>query len=181
MNAQVPENVYAGPVPASPVFDPAGLVFDAAAAFDPFRTEHLVEVIQVEDRGGPLLLSVAVPAGIARPFVAMLESMAKLMKFVDHKAKIAKEQEKARRAEVDVSEIERRKRVREKFRKDVCTLFDGFIAEGCTVPEAVKRTNSTLKAKNHPYATYNLVEAELRSSGKFRRSGYKTRKEVVKS
>jgi len=54
------------------------------------------------------------------------------------------------------------------FRETACSLFDGFIREGLDVKEATKRTNFALKAKKHPWATFDVVSKVLRDSGRFR-------------
>lgn len=165
--------------PALPFPDVAGLVFSAASMFDPLRSEHLVDfqVSQVKD--GYVFLTVALPEGITRPFIAMLDSMTHFMRFLDHKTKIAKAEAKA--TTVDVKETERRNLAHDLFNKKVCKLYDGFIESGHSVPEAIKFTNSTLKAKKEPWASYTIVESVLRAQGRFRGTEYKKGKKEVKS
>ena len=160
--------------PALPCPDVAGLVYSAASMFDPLRSEHLVDfqVSQVKD--GYVFLTVALPEGITRPFIGMLDSMIHFMRFLDQKTKIVKAEEKAKT--VDLKEQERRKLANDLFNKKVCKLFDGFRESGHSVPESIKLTNSALKAKNEPWAKYTIVESILRAQGRFRRTGYKTQK-----
>ena len=58
--------------------------------------------------------------------------------------------------------------LQEEFAKEVCSLFDGFRKQGLEVKEAAKRTNFALKAKNHPWATYEVVAGVLRDARRFR-------------
>jgi hypothetical protein len=55
------------------------------------------------------------------------------------------------------------------FSAEVCALFDGFRGQGLDAREAAKRTNFALKAKNHPWATYDVVADEIRKTGRFRK------------
>jgi len=56
------------------------------------------------------------------------------------------------------------------FEKRVCALFDDFRGQGLDMKEAAKRTNFALKAKNDPWATYEVIASVLRKAGRFRRS-----------
>jgi len=60
-------------------------------------------------------------------------------------------------------------RLQADFSDKVCTLFDGFRRQGLDVKEATKQTNFALKAKNEPWATYEVVASVLRSAGRFRK------------
>lgn len=60
-------------------------------------------------------------------------------------------------------------RVQAEFTQEVCSLFDRFIAAGYDVKEATKRTNFALKAKKHPWATFDVVSKALRDTGRFRK------------
>ena len=55
------------------------------------------------------------------------------------------------------------------FSAEVCALFDGFRSQGLDVREAAKRSNFALKAKRHPWATYETVADVLRKAGRFRK------------
>lgn len=54
------------------------------------------------------------------------------------------------------------------FRKECCALFDGFRDQGFDMGEATRRTNFALKAKSHPWATYEVVAKAIRDCGRFR-------------
>jgi hypothetical protein len=55
------------------------------------------------------------------------------------------------------------------FSVEVCALFDGFRGQGHDARESAKRTNFALKAKKHPWATYEVVADVLRQAGRFRK------------
>jgi hypothetical protein len=55
------------------------------------------------------------------------------------------------------------------FSDKVCALFDDFRSQGHDVRESAKRTNFALKAKKHPWATYEVVADILRQAGRFRK------------
>jgi hypothetical protein len=55
------------------------------------------------------------------------------------------------------------------FTRLACTLFDAYRAEGCDVTESTKRANFALKARKHPWATYDVVCHAIRSTGRFRK------------
>jgi hypothetical protein len=55
------------------------------------------------------------------------------------------------------------------FSAQVCALFDGFRSQGHDARESAKRTNFALKAKKHPWATYEVVADILRQAGRFRK------------
>lgn len=67
---------------------------------------------------------------------------------------------------VQPSQVER---LQADFAEKVCCLFDGFRRQGLDVKEATKRTNFALKAKNEPWATYEVVASVLRAAGRFRK------------
>ncbi len=79
-----------GNAPALPFSDVSSLVFGASSMFNPLRSEHLVDFQVSEVKDGYVFLTVALPEGITRPFVGMLDSMIHFMHFLDHKTKIAK-------------------------------------------------------------------------------------------
>ena len=56
------------------------------------------------------------------------------------------------------------------FLAKVCSLFDGFRAQGHDPKEATKRTNLALKAAKHPWATYEVIQGVLRKAGRFRKA-----------
>lgn len=55
------------------------------------------------------------------------------------------------------------------FSAQVFALFDDFRSQGHDARESAKRTNFALKAKKHPWATYEVIADILRQSGRFRK------------
>jgi hypothetical protein len=55
------------------------------------------------------------------------------------------------------------------FTRLACSLFDSYRADGFDVLESAKRANFALKARSHPWATYDIVAQAIRSTGRFRR------------
>jgi len=55
------------------------------------------------------------------------------------------------------------------FREEVCKVYDLLIGAGMETQEAIRKTRSALKAINYPFATYDLVMAKLRASGRLRK------------
>jgi hypothetical protein len=47
------------------------------------------------------------------------------------------------------------------FRQEVCALFDLFRDQGHDAIEATKRSNFALKARKHPWATYDVIAKVL--------------------
>jgi hypothetical protein len=64
----------------------------------------------------------------------------------------------------------RTEQLQEDFRVTVCSTFDALVKQGCDPKEATKRTNSALKAKNHPWATHEVIMGVLRKEGRFRKA-----------
>ena len=60
-------------------------------------------------------------------------------------------------------------RLQDEFRDEACAIFDDLRKQGYDMKEASKRTNFALKAKNHPWATYEVVTSVLRGAGRFRK------------
>ena len=56
------------------------------------------------------------------------------------------------------------------FRREVCTIFDAFRGQGQDLKQAAKATNFAMKAKNHPWATYEVIADVLRKAGRFRKA-----------
>lgn len=152
------------PRPALPI-DMDRLLLDVNTQFNPLRSEFLLDFHVSGARDGLVYVSFALPEGMTRLFVSFLQSMAGFFRFVDIKARSASAIVKAH----DPAEREQLEVIRKDFHKEVCDIFDGFIGQGLDVKEAVKRTNSTLKAKKHPWATFETVQKVLRSEGRFRR------------
>ena len=59
--------------------------------------------------------------------------------------------------------------ITDNFREEVCKVYDMLIDSGMEHAEAVRKTRSALKAINYPYATYDVVMAKLRASGRLRK------------
>jgi hypothetical protein len=55
------------------------------------------------------------------------------------------------------------------FTEKVCSLFDDFRRQGYDAKESAKRVNFALKAKKHPWATYEVIAGIIRSTGRFRK------------
>lgn len=58
----------------------------------------------------------------------------------------------------------------EEFKIEVCALFDAFRSQGHDLRESIKRTNFALKAKQHPWATYEVVASVIRETGRLRKA-----------
>jgi hypothetical protein len=151
--------------PALPPVDVGRLVGDISRTFNPLARGFEMDAHASQLPGGMVQLSVVLPQGMTRAFAALLESLSGLVRFVDHKAVCAAAAAKA----IDLDELEQRQQVREDYRHEVCALFDGFTASGLDRKEATRRTSQALKAKNHPWATLDLVTLTLRECGRFRR------------
>lgn len=59
--------------------------------------------------------------------------------------------------------------IKDNFRKEVCEVYDMLIDAGMERTEAIRKTRSALKAINYPFATYDVVMAKLRASGRLRK------------
>lgn len=103
-----------------------------------------------------------------RSFSQLLESMGGFFRVVNNKARSSSAVLKAH----DLDELEKRAQFKAAFHSDVCSLFDNFIKQGYAIKDAAKRTNFALKAKNHPWATFYLVEKTLRAEGRLLRSNH---------
>jgi hypothetical protein len=55
------------------------------------------------------------------------------------------------------------------FKDEVCGVYDLMIGTGMEPCEAIRKTRSALKAINYPHATYDVVIANLRASGRLRK------------
>ena len=60
----------------------------------------------------------------------------------------------------------------ENFKVEVCEIYDLLIGAGMEPVEAIRKTRSTLKAINYPNATYDVVMASLRASGRLRKHAH---------
>lgn len=142
-------------------------VFNMKDMFNPLHDDYALDFhVQRVDKD-QVVLSIAMPEGMVRGFVPLLQSLHGFFRFAELKLRIQKSEEAA----IDPREIERRKESLAKFRKYVCQIYDGLISQGLERKEAVKRTNQALKAKKHPWANRSTIEDVLRAAGKFRRKG----------
>ncbi len=137
---------------------------DVHRLLNPLHTDFALDYHVSEVRDGYVFLSFALPEGMTRTFVAFLESMAVFFRFVDVKARAASSQVKIHSSE----KITTSERLQAAFRDEVLSLYDGFIGQGLDPKDALKRTNSALKSQNNPWATYDIVQGVVRSSGRFR-------------
>lgn len=137
---------------------------DLHSSFNPLHKDFLLDFHVSGARDGFVFLTIALPEGMTRVFVSMLESMSGFFRFIDIKARAAVGQSKAHdpalKLQAEKNQVE--------FRNEVLSLFDGFIGQGLEPKEAVKRTNSALKARNNPWATHEVVQGVVRASGRFR-------------
>lgn len=140
------------------------VVYDAKSMFNPLHRETMLDFQVAGVKDGKVYLSLVMPEGMTRAFVSMLESLSCFFRSMSIKARSAASEAKC----FEPSKIQERKQRKADFESEVCTLFDSFIGQGQTVNDAVKHTNSTLKASGHPWATYELVRSTLRTSGRFR-------------
>ncbi|ANA40300.1 hypothetical protein [Geobacter anodireducens] len=150
--------------PALPV-DIDRLLLDVNTQFNPLRPEFLLDFHVSGAQDGLVYVSFALPEGMTRLFVSFLQSMAGFFRFVDIKARSASAIVKAH----DPAELEKVEVMQKDFHKEVCEIFDQLTADGVEVKEAVRRTNSALKASGSPWATYETISSVLRSAGRFRR------------
>jgi hypothetical protein len=163
----------AAPGSRLPVVDVGRLVGDISRTFNPLARDFALDVHASQLPGGFVRVSVVLPQGMTRAFVGLLESLAGLVRFVDHRVKISAAEVKA----VDLEELADRRQLQEDHRAEVCTLFDRFTASGLDRKQAVRRTSQALKAKNHPWSTLDLVTLTLRECGRFRRGSGRPRGE----
>ncbi len=144
--------------------DLGSVAYDVRKSFNPLAAECLIDFEVSAIRDGYVVLSFALPEGMTRVFVAMLESMAGLFKFMDLKIKAKSAEVKA----IDPDRKEYVRKAREQFTTDVCKLYDLFIKEGQPVNKAVSLTNFALKEKEHPWANLETVRRTIGATGRFR-------------
>lgn len=142
------------------------LIWDADRLFNPLHGDKLLDFHVSGAKDGYVCLSIALPEGMTRGFVSMLESLCCFMRAVDVKSRSASAYAKV----MDPAFLEERERLHEEFKREVCALFDGFTSQGVERKEAIKRTNASLKASGSPWATFDTVQGVLRSCGRFRRA-----------
>lgn len=141
------------------------LIFDINRTFNPLSNDYQLNFHVSGVQDGFVCLSIALPEGMTRAFVTLLESFHGFFRCLDIKSRAASAQAKT----IDPVEKEKREKLQADFLDEVCTLFDGFISQGHEKNEAVKLTNKAMKMKNHPWANYETVSSVLRSAGRFRK------------
>jgi len=142
--------------------DSKRLTFDLAQTFNPLAAGFGLDFRVTPARDGYVLLTLAMPEDMPRAFVALLQSLHGLMRAVDGKVRVAHAQARA----LDVDQIAADQQHREAFSQLCCSLFDQYRKQGVSVAEAVKAVNRALKEQRHPWATYDVVKAELRRNGR---------------
>ena len=135
------------------------------STFNPLHPGCQLDFYVSGAKDGYVCVSVALPEGMTRAFVTLLESMHGFFRCVDIKARSAVAQVKAEdpsfKAEVE--------KLQSDYREKCCEIFDGFRKQGHDKLEALKLTNRALKEKGHPWATYEIVMTALRSAGRLRK------------
>jgi hypothetical protein len=141
------------------------MLLDENQPFNPLYRNQEIDIQVVDARDGYAQLSVVLPIEMTRYFANLLDSTAGLFRASAHKAKI----KQASSEPLDPLKLEQDRIYRQAFSDQVCSLFDGFIAQGLTRNEAISRTNSSLKEQKHPWASYDIVVNTLRHNRRFRK------------
>ena len=144
--------------------DSQRLVFDLSQTFNPLADGFGLDLQVSPARDGYVCVSVALPEGMTRAFVALLDSLHGLVRIVDGKSRAAFAGSRA----LDLSLIEERRQQRDSYTSRVCSLFDQLREQGQSMNEAVKAVNRQMKSERHPWATFDLVKEELRRNGRLR-------------
>lgn len=155
----------AGSPAALPSFDVGKLILNLNSAFNPLHHDCLVDYHIARVGNGYVHLTFALPEGMTRVFITLLESLSGLFRIIDTKTRSVKAQGR----EIDLAERERVETAQTDFVDQACSLYDKFIEDRHPMNDAVKLTNSALKAMNHPWATYEVVLNTLRKAGKLRK------------
>lgn len=150
-------------LPALPAFNHRGN--HVGSAFDLLHSDCLVDYHVTGMNETHVFLALALPVGTQRHFVRLLESLAGLFHILDGKEKSTLSQVKV----LSPSGQEQAAANRALCQETACKVFDGLIRQGLDIKEATKRTNKTLKATGHPWASFEVVSDLLRKSGRFRR------------
>jgi len=140
-------------------------LYDANSLFNPLHKDFILDYHVSSVKDGNVYLSLAMPEGMTRVFMSLLESLTGLFRVIDIKAVSKAAQVKC----IDPAEIMARKERQDDFQSAVCSVFDDLIRQGVSVKDAIKQTNSTLKAQGSPWATYEVVSSVLRSSRRLRK------------
>lgn len=161
------EREQAGASPALSVpfqVDVERMLFNLQHAFDPLHDDYDLDFHIQRVQGGHVVLSIALPEGMLKGFVALLQSLHGFFRFTEMKARVARCEDQAFAPEV----VEQRRKNQDRFQNEVCRIFDELIGQGLDAKEAVKGTNRALKAQNHPWASHATIQDVLRASGRFR-------------
>ncbi|RME33532.1 MAG: hypothetical protein D6794_11490 [Deltaproteobacteria bacterium] len=138
------------------------LAFDLGQTFNPLATGFGLDFKVTPAPNGYVCLSLALPEGMTRSFVALLQSLYGLMQVVDAKTRAAHAQARA----LDVHQIAADQQHQRTFSELCCALFDQQRDHGATINEAIRAVNRALKDQRHPWATYDTVKEELRRNGR---------------
>lgn len=149
------------PVP----LDVDGFMYDANSLFNPLHKDFMLDFHVSGVKDGYVYLSFALPEGMTRVFVSLLESLTGLFRSVNVKSRSAL----AVARTLDPADVLRRQGQGDKNRQMVVSVFDELIGQGCTVKNAISRTNSILKARGNAWVTYELVRSFLSASGRLRK------------
>ena len=138
---------------------------DLNRSFNPLHQDFLLDFRVAGARDGYVYLSIALPEGMTRVFVSMLESLHGFFRFIDLKSRAAVAESKP----VDPAELIKRQQEVDALKNRICSVFDEFTDQGHPIREAIKRTNAALKAENHPWANHETVSAVLRAAKRLRK------------
>lgn len=141
------------------------LLFDLNSAFNPLHTACQVDFHVSAVKDGYVFMSIALPEGMTRAYVTLLESLNGLIRCMDVKSRAVAAQTRVH----DLGEREDFETRHAAFKAKIISRYDGYIADGCDAVEATKKTNASLKAEGHPWATFEVVKGILRKAGKFRK------------
>lgn len=154
------------PIPAEfAVADINRLLFDLNSAFNPLHPGCQVDFHVSAVKDGYVFLSVALPEGMTRAYVTLLESLNGMIRCMDVKSRAVAAQSRVH----DVNEREDIDARIAAHKAKVVARYDGYIADGCDPAEATKRTNASFKCEKHPWASYEVTKQILREAGKFRK------------
>lgn len=146
------------------------VAYDVRTSFNPLSKDFMIDFQVSSARDGYAVVSFAIPDGMTRVFIAMLESMAGLFKFMERKIQVKQAEQKTIDPDLKHKHDEAIKKSRDKFTELCCKLFDGFIAQGETPVRSVQLTNSALRAKEHPWASTDVVRKTIASTGRLRKN-----------
>ncbi len=149
--------------------DFGSLIYDTRTSFNPLSSQFMFDLDVSEVRDGYVVVSLAMPQGMTGAFAALLESAGALFKFMDMKVKTAAVVENVRKRMVDPVAKADADQARKEFTAEACSLFDSFVSQGHATSEAIRRTNLALKAKSHPWASYEIVRKLIGTTGRFRK------------